>query len=564
MNIINNALSAKNVRQHGMSTPKWTIKDKITQYKGLVTLYKRDRQITEVDTAVATKRQSKGLQSLRKAIDVDRNELNNAVVGDRQHLRNILADCKELQLAYQNLEPKIAVENIHQINFTKRKALDKLHYQMKLKSKQLIDLKLEESALQDRLKYEGFDKIKEEKNAQIITGKVQDALLKKEAALQIRQTYTQISDLMKKDALYFDGILLTIQNDYWFQCRCVLNATKQGQLATEYKHDREQEFVAIEKAIVQDMKLQKFDLDRMREQAENLQLDLKMLLRRDSDLTTCIPKVEESKDLAIIRRDLQKIETILKLLTDTTLVTSFEKIYPSLEMQRSQKKKLNALAKKCERDRDIILNKSNHAEVMRDMLKNTMVETTGEYKKSKLELIGSINKQYERTDTCNRKQLRMCNLTAKIRISLKQLQHLCMPIKIPTPQKEMKQNLFGSLISFVEEIPEPEEEENDGVKIIEEIIPKLQFLMSNVKERLDSSNNAAAYKVYEFLMKQRRPEPELEVINDESFLEGFNIEVSHILTREDIKKQSNEIVAANTQEDDLVFIPIKKKKRKFK
>ena len=59
-------------------------------------------------------------------------------------------------------------------------------------------IQLEESALQDRLKYEGFDKIKEEKNAQIITGKVQDALLKKEAALQIRQTYTQISDLMKK------------------------------------------------------------------------------------------------------------------------------------------------------------------------------------------------------------------------------------------------------------------------------------------------------------------------------------------------------------------------------
>lgn len=52
--------------------------------------------------------------------------------------------------------------------------------------------------LQDRLKYEVFDKIKEERIAQIITGKVQDAILKKEAALAIQQTYAEIINVMKK------------------------------------------------------------------------------------------------------------------------------------------------------------------------------------------------------------------------------------------------------------------------------------------------------------------------------------------------------------------------------
>lgn len=57
---------------------------------------------------------------------------------------------------------------------------------------------MEEALLQDRLKYEVFDKIKEEQVAQIITGKVQDALLKKEAALAIQQTYGEIINVMKK------------------------------------------------------------------------------------------------------------------------------------------------------------------------------------------------------------------------------------------------------------------------------------------------------------------------------------------------------------------------------
>lgn len=35
------AFSAKNVNIHGMSSNKWTTKDKITQFKGLVNLYSK-------------------------------------------------------------------------------------------------------------------------------------------------------------------------------------------------------------------------------------------------------------------------------------------------------------------------------------------------------------------------------------------------------------------------------------------------------------------------------------------------------------------------------------------
>lgn len=66
-----------------------------------------------------------------------------------------------------------------------------------------------------------------------------------------------------------------------------MNAAKQGQLATEYKNDREQEFEALEKAIIQDMKTQKVDLEIVHEQAENLHSNLKHLLRRDVNNVCC-------------------------------------------------------------------------------------------------------------------------------------------------------------------------------------------------------------------------------------------------------------------------------------
>lgn len=58
---------------------------------------------------------------------------------------------------------------------------------------------MECSVYEDRLKYEG-DKIMlpSEKEAHLITGKVQDAILKKEAAIYIRNSYNEMIAIMKK------------------------------------------------------------------------------------------------------------------------------------------------------------------------------------------------------------------------------------------------------------------------------------------------------------------------------------------------------------------------------
>lgn len=38
-------LSSKKIKLHGMSEPRWTTRDKITQYKGLINLYSKFHKV---------------------------------------------------------------------------------------------------------------------------------------------------------------------------------------------------------------------------------------------------------------------------------------------------------------------------------------------------------------------------------------------------------------------------------------------------------------------------------------------------------------------------------------
>lgn len=88
---------------HGMNDERWTINDQMLQYKGLVKLYKRDRKINNVDTAVAERKQKIELKKLKKEIEASRNKLQNVIIGDKQEVRNALAEHRSMQLAYQEL-----------------------------------------------------------------------------------------------------------------------------------------------------------------------------------------------------------------------------------------------------------------------------------------------------------------------------------------------------------------------------------------------------------------------------------------------------------------------------
>lgn len=88
-------------------------------------------------------------------------------------------------------------------------------------------------------------------------------------------------NLFSKDALYFDAILATMKGDAEAQGACMINATKLGQLATEYLDDRRNEYKTLEKAVKRDMMARKQDLMMMQEKMSNFATNIKQLLRRD-------------------------------------------------------------------------------------------------------------------------------------------------------------------------------------------------------------------------------------------------------------------------------------------
>ncbi|KAJ9596646.1 hypothetical protein L9F63_012343 [Diploptera punctata] len=94
---------------HGMGDDRWTVKDKMTQFRGLIKFFARERKQRLFENAVLKKKQDKQIRYLRKDIAHFREELYDSLVGDRQRLRNNLQHNRTFLLAYQNLVPSDAL-----------------------------------------------------------------------------------------------------------------------------------------------------------------------------------------------------------------------------------------------------------------------------------------------------------------------------------------------------------------------------------------------------------------------------------------------------------------------
>ncbi|KAK4876929.1 hypothetical protein RN001_009435 [Aquatica leii] len=557
-----NMLSAKKVRVHGMQSSRWTTRDKLTQYKGLINLYTRDRKILSCDSAIARKKQIKEIKQLRKDIKSNRAELDNAIQGDRQKLRNTLAEHRDLQLVFQNLPPIRAIDHLHQGNFNQRKLLDRMDYRMKQKTQTLIALKLELAELEDRLTYEDLGQIPVEKQAQIVTGKVQDAILKKEAAIAVRATYKNILNILKKDSIYFDAVLGTLKYDSFVQSKCMVRTTELGQLATEYLDDRKQEFKELEKVVKRDMKAREESLKVVRKEVADLSNNMGMLIRRDSDINLGRVSVPRSSEDVVLQQELENIEKVLKTLQETTYVSSFDDIYPCLVDQQKQTKRLNDILKQSKAERDKLVNKKNHADKMYTQLLYTMNSSTFEYKKEKERLLEEIKNQNQRKEEIKELSMQQGTLLANVRAALHQLSQKCAIIKGKDAKGEVrksaqKKTSLGDLIT-----PPPYFEE-DGVKIVELLVPKLTLLVNNAVGQLDGDKKEIAYKYFQQLQSTTCttvPIEEDEI--EESLLTDIVMEDTSVPTYNDIKAKSKYLVEISTIDEDA--IPAAPAKKKYK
>lgn len=84
-----------------------------------------------------------------------------------------------------------------------------------------------------------------------------------------------------KDSVYFDAVLEALKQDGYNQGLCMVTATELGQLATEYLDDRKQEFKKLEKNVMKDLRARLKTLKAVRTEAEELNANMRYIIRRD-------------------------------------------------------------------------------------------------------------------------------------------------------------------------------------------------------------------------------------------------------------------------------------------
>lgn len=77
--------------------------------KNICYYLERDAKILQYDVNLEKKQQKQLLKKLTKNIVTARKSLDDAIGGDRQNLRNALQNHKDLQLAFQDLQPEVNV-----------------------------------------------------------------------------------------------------------------------------------------------------------------------------------------------------------------------------------------------------------------------------------------------------------------------------------------------------------------------------------------------------------------------------------------------------------------------
>ncbi|XP_065161496.1 uncharacterized protein [Atheta coriaria] len=550
-----NMLSAKKVKLHGLQDKRWTVQDHLTQYKGLVNLFKRDKKIGDMDAKLNIKKQKKEYKQLTRQIAISREELKNCMYGDQQKIRNILAEDRAMKLAYQELHATKVIDHIYQDNFARRKMLDLQNYRLKLKIDRLIKLRLEEGDLEMQEETQSFSKTPLEIQIGIVTGKVQDMILKKEAAITVKTTYKTLIDIMRKDAIYYDAVLETLKEDAMAQGSCLIQSTTLGQLAVEYVDDRRTEFETLQTCVKEDMKIRVKNLAEVKTQIEETIKNMRGLIRRDSDVTMCIDShIPATESWTALQNQIQEFTDLLQILKETTLVSNFDAIFPCMQEQARQSERLTQFVTNNEESRKRLQEMKAHAVLIANNLENSMIDTTESYKETKKEYLEMISEELERKE----EMTNMCEKRGKLLIQIRKiLQHLeHITSKVQSEAKKSTALTFEVDATFSEDSVILPPLESDGLKTIVLLRAKINMLLTkffDYDRDMTEATTLEAEEMYTQLITKTCKTLDLSAVVAESdLLEGLMFEDALIPTREFIKTESEQIVIKMQQIEEMM------------
>ncbi|XP_047354930.1 LOW QUALITY PROTEIN: uncharacterized protein LOC124951144 [Vespa velutina] len=534
-------LTAKQVKIHKMSDERWTTRDKINQYRGVLKLYARDKKIRALELIKLKQRVLKNLKSLQTDVREYRDIVSQIINGNKIRLLPILQQHDNFHLAFGQLESDELHNRIYQNSELFHRQLDKLRYEKEKLAKKFFDLQVLLPLIFNKIKIHiyiytyihvyahikldsfllkylnkfffsypliKFEKcfLLEEESAEIGTDHFLERLMaylqrsvsKQNGVKAIRSTYLKIINILKKDAIYYDALLKALKDDQKNQCKVIVKTTIMGQLATENLDDLKEKYKSMTVDVVKNMKERERTLIIARERVADLWEYAKSLVRIEVRIRSflfffpflffffCVlsdvvlaKKYIDINDSVHLENQLKRLEEICEKLKDTVLVRSHNELLPRLEEQMRQKVRLINQFNYNTKERNDLLHKKEEALITLESLEHTMVATTGQYRIDKKAMLEEMEIQKKRI--INYKDLRRSHgeLSIKIIAALQNMLVMLICVKQTRWLPKMNSKKQAKM-PIVDEL----DTEDTGEAVLEKIISNGVVLLAQITRKM--------------------------------------------------------------------------------
>ncbi|XP_039281399.1 uncharacterized protein LOC120350748 [Nilaparvata lugens] len=299
--------------------------DKLAQLQNALKLEERTAKQSRLEAIRTKKGNIKYIKKLEKDLIENREKLKSYILGDKEGKQDAFKQNKFYQLAYQNVPPKDAVENIKQRIFTTRKECDKLGYERSKLENILSNLKLQLQELKKPGKF-----ISNTHDEQEILNKIQSMLKKQNTARVVNDSYEQLFNMLEKESLRFDKTLKSMETDRVTQAKCIVRATETGQEASQKLAELHDCYRLEERKLRRFMKKMDFTTRNLKLELETITNSCREFGQADS-LILYDDEEEFNKDSVVpdnLKEELIELEKHLLHLKDITEVLTIADIYP--------------------------------------------------------------------------------------------------------------------------------------------------------------------------------------------------------------------------------------------
>ncbi|CAK9829512.1 hypothetical protein ANTRET_LOCUS6833 [Anthophora retusa] len=527
---------------------RWSTKDKLEQYRGILKLHAREKKIRLQDAAKLKKRISWRLDSYKQDIKNYRQIINETAKGTpKAHVRALLQNHADLRLKCYGHETERIYTFIYDENHRKRCQLDKLRYEKKRKLKQCFELQIEHAELCNTYEQEKDVPWTQDQLQQQLVSRYQKSVAKQNAAKAINLTYAHMLEILKKDAIYHETLLHALKDDARSQCEVIVRTTIMGQLATEETDDIESKYKRITRTVWNNMKERERMLAFVRGQVEDLWSYAQSLIRTESDaiLTTDITRTGTSSNEAL-EKQITSLEEIFDKIKDSLLVRSFQELLLRLEEQMKQRTRLLEQFDRNVKERDSLLSKKNEALTTLSNLEHSLVADIEEYNTDKSILLEQITMQKNRESERKNSKKERGELLMDIRAALQNM------VMMLTCVRRGNKIVTKKSIDESEErmdIPTIEKLETEGLALLSTVSRKVGALFGMSNFEFDKDREERAKDLYQTYVSNYRSKLKF----DDTGLEPTGLFVEHqaidssIPTRTEIKLKSKQAVEAYTR-----------------